>query len=195
MNGAERRYRIRLAAPDHSRYRTDGFRLGARWQVVAWYLISNAIFDSPWVPFYSPKRAILRAFGAKIGPGVVIKPRVRIKCPWRLQIGEGSWIGEGAWIDNLTNVRIGANVCLSQGAMLVTGSHNHNAPEFNLIVRSIVIHDGAWVCARAVLLPGTKVGRGAVITAGSVASGDLAPMRYFCGNPAVARDRVSKQDG
>lgn len=68
---------------------------------------------------------MLRKFGAKIGKGVFIKPLVNIKYPWNLDIGDYTWIGENVWIDNLTQVKIGSNVCISQGAMLLCRNHNY----------------------------------------------------------------------
>ena len=64
-------------------------------------------------------------FGAKIGKGVIIRPGVSVKYPWKLQIGDNTWIGENVWIDNLSNIIIGKNVCVSQGAMLLSGNHNY----------------------------------------------------------------------
>ncbi|MGD0581153.1 MAG: putative colanic acid biosynthesis acetyltransferase, partial [Bryobacteraceae bacterium] len=93
---------------------------------------------------------MLRLFGARIGQGVVIKPGTRVKFPWRLQIGEHSWIGESAWLDDLSEISIGSNCCVSQGAYLCTGNHDWSDPAFRLIVRPIVLCDGSWVGAHAV---------------------------------------------
>ena len=71
----------------------------------------------------------------KVGRSVIIKPRVRIKYPWFLQIGDNSWIGEDVWIDNLDSVIIKENVCISQGAMLMSGSHNYKSEKFDLITK------------------------------------------------------------
>ena len=57
-----------------------------------------------WFPISGFKRFLLRLFGAKIGKGVVIKPCVNIKYPWKLRIGNYVWIGENVWIDNLDTV-------------------------------------------------------------------------------------------
>lgn len=71
------------------------------------------------------KVALLRAFGAKIGKDLVIKNNVIIKSPWNLVVGDDCWLGESCWIDNLDKVVIGNNVCISQGALLLTGNHNY----------------------------------------------------------------------
>ena len=80
------------------------------------------------VPYPSTFKAIiLRVFGAKVGKGLVIRTHVRIKQPWRLSIGDHVWIGESVWIDNLVQVAIASNVCLSQGAFLLTGNHDYKS--------------------------------------------------------------------
>ena len=77
------------------------------------------------------------------------------------------------WIDNLAEVEIGANCCVSQGAYLCTGSHDWNSRKFTLITKPIRVEDGAWIAAKAIIGPGVVVGTGSVLAAGSVAAGDL----------------------
>jgi putative colanic acid biosynthesis acetyltransferase WcaF len=170
---------------DLARYDLRGYRAGrpywfrALWLGVEWMTLLNPIFVS-----YAFKKAILRAFGARIGNGVVIKPNVHIKYPWRLSIGDHSWIGERSWIDNLADVRIGSNVCVSQGAYLCTGNHDWTDSHMSLIVGEIAVEDGAWIGAFARIAPGVTVGRQAVITLGSVLLHDAQASGIYRGNPA-----------
>lgn len=152
----------------------------AAWMVVQWLLVSS------WIPGAAHRRFVLRLFGARIGAGVNLKPRLRVKFPWRLTVGAHSWIGEDVWIDNLAPVTIGSNCCLSQGAFLCTGSHDWSSPTFDLITRAITIEDGAWIAARASVGPGVVVGQGAVLTLGGVALKDVLPWSVNTGVPAVA---------
>jgi putative colanic acid biosynthesis acetyltransferase WcaF len=171
-----------------SSYDKRGYHPGAGYlKRACWYLVNAVLFQSWLCPLSPPKRAILRAFGARIGPGVVIKPRVNVKYPWLLHIGANSWIGEGAWIDNLAQVTIGENVCISQEAYLLTGNHDYKDARFGLLLGPVTIADGAWIGARAVVCPGVTAGTGAVLTVGSVASTDLKPMHVYRGNPASER--------
>ena len=96
-------------------------------------------------------------FGARVGTGFVCKPRVNIKYPWLLTVGDHVWIGEGVWIDNLSTVEIGSNVCLSQGVKILTGSHDWNQPEFPFFTLPVIIGDGVWVTAFRILRPGAEV--------------------------------------
>jgi putative colanic acid biosynthesis acetyltransferase WcaF len=151
----------------------------------AWYAVNALLFDSWLLPMSAPKRFLLRLFGARVGRGVVIKPRVNIKYPWHVAIGDYAWLGEGVWLDSLTSIRIGDHACLSQDAYLLTGNHDYRDPRFGLIVAAITVEAEAWIGARAVVCPGVTVGRGAVLVVGSVLRGAAEAGGVYQGNPAV----------
>jgi len=158
-------------------------RGASRLTELCWIAASGILVES-WLPGSSWRRQLLRAFGARIGKGVVIKPRVRVKFPWRLKVGDHSWIGESVWIDNLDEVSVGKHCCLSQGAYLCTGSHDWTDPKFKLITGPIELGHGCWVGAQASLAPGTQVEPGAVVTMGSRVSGRFAAWTVHSGSPA-----------
>jgi putative colanic acid biosynthesis acetyltransferase WcaF len=172
---------VRLSEFDN-RWYTPGRSLLVR---TLWFFVGCPLVRSTLLPFGSWKAGLLRLFGARLGRGIVIKPGVRIKHPWLLEIGDHSWIGEDAWIDNLAPVTIGRNACLSQGVYLCTGNHDWSDPEFGLIVKPIRVENGAWVGAKSVIAPGVVVGAYAVICAGSVVNSAVPPMQVQGGNPAV----------
>lgn len=169
---------------DLSKYDNSWYIPGSRLQRTLWYIVSVIVFESPLVPLYSLKCRLLRLFGASIGRGVVIKPYVKIKYPWLITIGDNTWIGEKVWIDNLTNVTIGNNCCLSQGAYLCTGNHDWRKASFDLVVRPITLNDGAWIGARSAVAPGVTVNEGAVLSLSSTAINDLEEWTIYQGNPA-----------
>lgn len=173
-------------ATDLSKYSKGDYKVGKNKIVqILWYFTNVFVFKSSVLPFMGLKRFLLKLFGAKIGKNVVIKPCVNIKYPWRLSVGDYTWIGENVWIDNLADVVIGKNCCLSQGVMLETGSHSYNDSQFTLITSPINIADGAWICAKAIVLGGSNVDNQAIIAAGSVFSGYAKPYFIYKGNPAV----------
>ena len=133
-----------------------------------WYFLSLVLLESGWFPISSIKTRVLRLFGARIGSGLVIHPNVRIKYPWRLTVGDNCWIGREVWIDNLADVTLESDVCLSQGAYLCTGSHDHRSATFELKTGEIRILHGAWICCRAVVLGDSIVPRLHVVPAGDV---------------------------
>jgi putative colanic acid biosynthesis acetyltransferase WcaF len=128
--------------------------------------------------------ALLRIFGAKIGNGVYIKPGLRVKFPWYLEIGDHSWLGEDLWIDNLAQVSIGAHCCLSQGAYLCTGNHDWSSVNMRLFRQPITCKRGSWIGAKAILCPGVVIGAGAIVTTGSVVTKSVPDMEVHAGNPA-----------
>jgi putative colanic acid biosynthesis acetyltransferase WcaF len=149
-----------------------------------WHICSLVYFESKlWLP-YSLKRFLLRMFGASVGKGVVIKPSVQIKYPWKLSIGDYAWIGEHVWIDNLDQVTIGDHACISQGAMFLTGNHDYSKSSFDLIVKPITVEEGAWIGAKATVTQGVVIGSHSLLTVGSIASKDLPRYSICKGNPA-----------
>ena len=151
----------------------------------AWFFVNALFFLNPLNPSSSAKVFLLRLFGARLGTGIIIKPSVNIKYPWLLEAGNDVWIGEGVWIDNLAKVTIGNNVCISQGAMLLTGNHNYKKEAFDLIVGPLVLDDGCWVGAKAVVCPGVTCGVCSMLAAGSIANKNLQSHGIYQGNPAV----------
>ena len=149
-----------------------------------WYFTNHLVFNHGLLPFSLLKTSILRFFGARIGRGVHIKPSVNIKYPWLLEIGDYVWIGEKVWIDNLTDVKIGSNVCLSQGAMLLTGNHNYKKVKFDLMTGEIKIEDGVWIGAKAIVCPGVTCHDHSILGVNSVAATDLVSHGIYRGNPA-----------
>jgi putative colanic acid biosynthesis acetyltransferase WcaF len=179
-----------------STFQNGDFNRGAsRLKEFAWLIVSSILVDGP-IPGSYWRAAILRVFGAEIGGGVVVKPRVRVKFPWRLEIGANSWIGEGVWIDNLALVRIGHDVCISQAAYLGTGNHDWSSPSFDLVTAGITIAPHCWVSARTTLAPGTEMQEGAILGLGAVGRGRLEPWKiYTAGAPAEIGQRRQNQTG
>lgn len=141
---------------------------------VAWVALSTLVVTKVWCP-NRLRCAILRVMGAELGKGVLIRHDVRIQWPWKLTMGDDSWIGVGATIVNLEHLTIGSNVCISQEAFVCTGSHDHRSPVFEFDNAPIVIEDGVWVAARAVILRGVTIGARSVVGANTLVVRDVPP--------------------
>lgn len=172
--------RVQLGRYDNSWYRPGGSLV----KRAAWYFFGQPLLRASWITSSRLRVSLLRAFGARIGTGVVIKPSVDVKYPWHLVVGNDCWIGEHVWIDNLTTVRLGSDVCVSQGAYLCTGNHNWSDPAFGLMMAPIQLGDGSWAGAKCILTPGVVLEEGAVAGAGSVVSGIVPALEIYAGNPA-----------
>jgi len=149
-----------------------------------WLVVRLFLFQLCPFPLSRLKSAVLRAFGAKIGEDVVIKPEVKISFPWKLSVGDHVWLGEECCLLNLAPIVIGNHVCISQRAYLCTGSHDHRASTFDLVTRPIQLEDGAWIGASAWVGPGVIVETHAILSAGSVATKKLSAYGIYRGNPA-----------
>jgi putative colanic acid biosynthesis acetyltransferase WcaF len=180
-----------MLSTDLSKFNNSWYNPGASWFVRAFWYCINACFFNSYFPFYSIKVFLLRMFGAKVGRNVVIKPKVNIKYPWNISIGDNVWLGENVWLDSLGKIIIGPNTCISQGAMLITGNHNYKKSTFDLMVKDIILEDGVWLGAGAIVCAGVICKSHSMLTAGSVASSDLEPYSIYKGNPAVKiKDRI-----
>jgi len=152
-----------------SQFDNSQFSRGAsRWKELAWWVARSLLF-APWFPVPSAlKVAALRGFGARIGRGVVIRSRVNITFPWRFECGDCVWLGDEVLVLSLDRVTIGSHVCISQRAFLCTGTHDFGRETFDLVTRPIVIGDGCWIAAQAMVMPGAVVPAGTMVKAGQV---------------------------
>ena len=150
-----------------------------------WYLIKIVFFLSPLPWPNKIKKKLLTSFGAIIGNGVIIKPRVNIHFPWKLVIGNHVWIGEEAFLLNFELLTIGDNVCISQRAFICGGNHDFKIPEMPYRNGPINLMDGCWVGASVFIAPGVTVGIDTVISAGSVVSTSLESYAVYKGNPLI----------
>ena len=177
---------------DLSRFNNADFPLGAGiMKRTLWYITNALFFINPLFPFRSPKPVLLRLFGAKVGKGVVIHPGVNIKFPWKLSVGDHVWIGQRAWLDNIDMLTVQSNVVISQGAMLILGSHDYKKPDYPTLSGPVVLEEGSWVGAGAMVLGGVTLRSHSLLSAGSVTGTSLKAYTIYRGNPALpVRDRV-----
>jgi len=153
---------------------------------VAWYFTKVIFFLSAWPWPSAVKIRLLRAFGCRVGSGVVIKPRVNIHFPWKLTIGDYCWIGELTEVLNLESVALEDHSTLSHGVYLAAAGHDSSSASMAYKNRAIRIGRSAWVTSHAFIGPGVTVGEGAVIGAGAVVLTNVEPHAVMVGNPAVA---------
>lgn len=154
--------------------------------VVPWHVVSNLAFKKWWFPArFRP--ALLRAFGARVTDDVNIREEVHIQWPWHLRIDGPTWIGQGVFILSVAEVHIERDVCLSQDVMVCAGSHDRNDPGFEHVNTPVRIERGAWLCARAIVLPGTTVGDHAVVGAGAVVRGSVGSSEIVASPPGASR--------
>lgn len=155
---------------------------------VLWAVVQPAFRLSPR-PFWGWRRAMLRIFGARIGPQVHVHPTARITMPWNVQIDAQAAVGDRVILYALGRVHIGARATVSQYAHLCAGTHDWRDPARPLLKTPIHIGADAWVCADAFVGPGVRIGAGAILGARAVAMKDVPPAHIGVGNPMQIRSR------
>jgi acetyltransferase-like isoleucine patch superfamily enzyme len=138
------------------------------------------------IPSHLLRNAFLRrAMRVQLGPGSSVHMGLRLYTRGGVSIGRGSVIDRDCVLDGRGTIRIGDGVNLAPEVMVLTASHDADDLDgFGGVTSGVVIDDHAWIATRALLLPGIRIGRGAVVGAGSVVTRDVADGVIVAGNPA-----------
>jgi putative colanic acid biosynthesis acetyltransferase WcaF len=170
-----------------------GFRGRGALFVQLWWIVQALIVKPLPQICYPLRRALLRAFGAKIGAGVRIRPGVEVTFPWKVTIGDHSWIGDRAVLYSLGPIAIGAHTVISQNSYLCAADHDHLDLTFPLRERPITIGEQVWIASDVWIGPGVSIADGAVVGARSTVTGDLPGGMICMGSPCKAiKPRVMK---
>ena len=139
------------------------------------------------------QRARLKLRGARIGDGTVIVKQSGITGRARnVSVGSETFLGR-ILIAAHGPVMIGCNVCINDGAKLLTASHDLKDTKWRSFAEAIVIDDFAWVATDATILPGVRIGKGAVVGAGAVVARDVPDFAVAIGNPAQVRENARER--
>jgi len=136
------------------------------------------------IPSHHLRRFFYRICGIKIGPGSTIHMGARFYDPRNIEVGKDSIIGEGAVLDGRDKLKIGNHVDIASQVMIYNSKHDINDPNFSAINAPVIIDDYVFIGPRAVILPGVKIGKGAVIAASAVVTKDVPPYAVVGGVPA-----------
>jgi putative colanic acid biosynthesis acetyltransferase WcaF len=161
------------------------FSLRNRLGRVGWGMVSLVLFRLSPRPLHEWRSFLLRCFGAKVGSGVHVYPGAKIWAPWNLELGDECAVASGVTLYSQGKITIGYRAVISQGAHLVTGTHNYSDPGFPLITKPINIGAYAWVAAEAFVHPGVTIGTGCVIGARSVVAKDMPEWMVCAGHPCM----------
>jgi len=145
------------------------------------------------VPLHSVRKFFFRFAGVKIGKNSYIHMGVRFFLPINITIGEGTIIGDHVFLDGRAFLRIGNNVDIASQVLIYNSEHDVDSEGFDPIEEPVEIADYVFIGPRAIILPGVKIGRGAVIGAGAVVTKDVEPFKIVGGVPAkVIGERKNK---
>lgn len=145
------------------------------------------------LPSHHIRRFLLRLSGAKIGAGSSIHTGCRFFSLRNISIGEDTIIGEGIFLDGRAKLTIGNHVDIASQVLIYNSEHDLNAQDFHAVNEPVKIEDYVFIGPRAIILPGVKIGKGAIIAAGAVVTKDVADFAIVGGVPAkVIGERKNK---
>ncbi|NHQ88512.1 colanic acid biosynthesis acetyltransferase WcaF [Iodobacter sp. HSC-16F04] len=145
----------------------EGFRGKSMVYVQLWWLVQATLFRCSPQFAYNFRAFLLRLFGAKVGLKTVIRPTATITYPWKVEIGDYSWIGDDVVLYSLGNIKIGANVVISQRSYLCAADHDYKQADFPIRSFPIIVEDQAWLATDVFVSPGVTIGHNSVIGARS----------------------------
>jgi len=137
-----------------------------------------------WLPSNRLRGILWRGLGARIGLRTSIHRKCRFYRPSHVQVGDHCVILREVLLDGRRNLTIGVNVNISEGVLIFSLHHDMSSPTFEAVGGPVTIEDYVFVGARAILLPGVTIGRGAVVAAGAVVTRDVESFAIVGGIPA-----------
>ncbi|MEK7070489.1 MAG: acyltransferase [Patescibacteria group bacterium] len=146
-----------------------------------------------FVPSHILRKLIFKSAGVKIGRGSTIHSGAVFYDTRGIEIGEDTIIGENSVLDGRDLLKIGSHTALASEVMIYNCQHDVHDPQFSPVSKPVIIGDYVFVGPRAIILPGVKVGDGAVIAAGAVVTNDVESYQIVAGIPAkVIGERKAK---
>lgn len=136
------------------------------------------------LPFQTIRLVMFRLAGGGIGARTRIYGGCEIRTARKIRMGAGCSIGHECKLDGRGGLEIGNAVNLSTGVWIWTAEHDVQSSDFRLVLGRVVIDDHAWIAGRVVIMPGVRVGRGAVVASGAVVTKDVAAHAIVAGIPA-----------
>lgn len=135
------------------------------------------------IPCWHIRKFFYLLFGMKIEPGSRLNMKVLVWAPWKIRIGKGTVINEYALLDGRGGLSIGDGTSVAMWAVVYSASHYADSASFEYYTKPTAIGNCCWICARAIILPGSNVQDRAVIGANSVFKGTAKAAEIYGGNP------------
>lgn len=137
-----------------------------------------------FVPSHHIRRFFYRISGIKIGSESTIHMEARFYDPRNISIGQNSIIGEKVILDGREKLKIGNHVDIATEVMIYNCKHDVQSEDFAPVCKFVEIEDYVFIGPRAIIQPGVRIGKGAIVAAGAVVTKDVPPMTIVGGVPA-----------
>jgi maltose O-acetyltransferase len=150
---------------------------------VIWYFIlNNLLMNFPLGIF---RYVVAKAVLGKVGKKAYFRTGASFTKGKNIEVGAHSFINTNVHLDGRGGkLLIGENVDISPEVNIWTLEHNPHDDYHDTQGGNVVIEDYVWIATRVTILPGVRIGRGAVVAAGSVVTKDVPPMAIVGGVPA-----------
>lgn len=136
------------------------------------------------LPFFFLKKQLLKLASMSLGEGSYIHTPVKFFRINNLHVGDYSTINSHCYLDTRGPITIGSNVNIAHGTRIYTAGHDVDGVEMGDRWRGVEIEDDVFVFSNVLIMPGVRIGKGAVIFPGSVVTKNVAPYTMVGGNPA-----------
>ncbi len=148
----------------------------------------------PWLPSKTLRNLGMRLAGVKASKNVMFYPGYSVRNPKRLVIEDGVNIGPKCLLDARCGLTIHRNAVIAYEAIIWSLNHDYNDENFCGKGAPTEIGAYAWICSRSIILPGVKVGEGAIVASGAIVTKDVPPYSVVAGIPArVIGSREQKE--
>ncbi len=137
-----------------------------------------------WIPFWIIRKLFFQLSGIKIGRGSKIHLGVKFYQPKNIVIGEDTIVGYRTFLDGRGKLEIGNHVDIASEVMIYNSEHDLEADDFSATEEPVIIEDYVFLGPRAIILPGVKIGKGAIVAAGAVVTKNVPPKTIVGGVPA-----------
>lgn len=145
-------------------------------------MLSTSIIPS--VPSQTIRNWGFRKMGVKMTKNVKLYSGISIRNPKGLVIEDGVSIGPRVLLDARKGLTIKKNAVIAYDAIVWSLNHDYNDENFCGKGAPVEIGPYAWVCSRSVILPGVKIGEGAIVASGAIVTKDVEPYVIVGGIPA-----------
>lgn len=136
------------------------------------------------VPSHTFRKIFYTLAGMKIGKGSVVHMWANFFDPEGIVIGDDTIIGDHVFLDGRAPLKIGNHVDIASSVMIYNSEHDLESNNFTARTEPVEIEDYVFIGPRAVILPGVKVGKGAVVAAGAVVTKSVPEFAIVGGVPA-----------
>lgn len=136
------------------------------------------------IPCHLFRRILCKLLFKSFSMSCNICRNIDFRNPYNISIGEYTTINKDCVIDGRGFCVIGNNVDIAQDVNIWTEQHDYNSHNYEAVAKKVIIEDYAWIASRATILPGVRIGRGAVVASGAVVTKDVPPMAVVGGVPA-----------